>query len=166
MFFCHYSTLSVLLALGHACAAVSVLVAGLVELHRKAHPLVEQTLSGKVLHVSSMPCFQLAPQYILLGVAEALVTPSCGWNIPDETLSDDQRAPLDSRLLVSCSLAGSLISFQLIPSHIRGISLHFLTLSYGGGCLLGAFIIQLVHFCSEGRNKNYRSIAYMCIFMN
>uniref|UniRef100_M4AXW6 Solute carrier family 15 member 5 n=1 Tax=Xiphophorus maculatus TaxID=8083 RepID=M4AXW6_XIPMA len=104
--------------LGHACAAVSVLVAGLVELHRKAHPLVEQTLSGKVLHVSSMPCFQLAPQYILLGVAEALVTPS------------------------------SLISFQLIPSHIRGISLHFLTLSYGGGCLLGAFIIQLVHFCS------------------
>ncbi|XP_032407251.1 LOW QUALITY PROTEIN: solute carrier family 15 member 5 [Xiphophorus hellerii] len=121
MFFCRYSTLSVLLALGHACAAVSVLVAGLVELHRKAHPLVEQTLSGKVLHVSSMPCFQLAPQYILLGVAEALVTPSC-----------------------------SLISFQLIPSHIRGISLHFLTLSYGGGCLLGAFIIQLVHFCSGG----------------
>ncbi|PWA24826.1 hypothetical protein CCH79_00010064 [Gambusia affinis] len=109
------------ITLGHACAAVSVLVAGLVELHRKAHPLVEQTLSGKILRVSSMPCFQLAPQYILLGVAEALVTPSC-----------------------------SLVSFQLIPNHIRGISLHFLTLSYGGGCLLGAFIIQLVHFCSGG----------------
>ncbi|XP_047244430.1 solute carrier family 15 member 5 isoform X1 [Girardinichthys multiradiatus] len=109
------------ITLGHTCAAVSLLVAGFLELHRKAYPLVEQTLSGKVLHVSSMPCFQLAPQYILLGVAEALVTPAC-----------------------------SLISFQLIPSHIRGISLHFLTLSYGGGCLLGAFIIQLVHFCSRG----------------
>ncbi|XP_038161407.1 solute carrier family 15 member 5 isoform X3 [Cyprinodon tularosa] len=109
------------ITLGHACAAMSVLVAGLVEIHRKAYPLVEQTLSGKVLHVSSMPCFQLAPQYILLGVAEALVTPAC-----------------------------CLISFQLIPSHIRGISLHFLTLSYGGGCLLSAFIIQLVYFCSGG----------------
>ena len=64
-------------ALGHACATLSVLVAGLSELQRKAYPLVEQTLSGKVLHVSSMPCFQLAPQYILLGLAEALVTPAC-----------------------------------------------------------------------------------------
>jgi solute carrier family 15 protein 5 len=54
-----------------------MLVAGLSELHRKAYPLLEQTLSGKVLLVSSMPCFQLAPQYILLGLAEALVTPAC-----------------------------------------------------------------------------------------
>ncbi|XP_056138384.1 solute carrier family 15 member 5 [Lampris incognitus] len=107
--------------LGHACAALSVLVAGLFELHRKAFPLVEQTLSGKVLQVSSMPCFQLAPQYILLGLAEALVTPAC-----------------------------SLISFQLTPCHIRGISLHFLTLSYGGGCFLGAVIIQLLYFFSGG----------------
>uniref|UniRef100_A0A3Q3EBG7 Solute carrier family 15 member 5 n=1 Tax=Labrus bergylta TaxID=56723 RepID=A0A3Q3EBG7_9LABR len=101
-------------ALGHVCATLSVLVAGLSELQRKSYPLVEQTLLGKVLQVSSMPCFQLAPQYILLGLAEALVTPAC-----------------------------SLISFQLTPNHIRGISLHFLTLSYGGGCFLGAFIIQL-----------------------
>uniref|UniRef100_A0A8C2WQX5 Solute carrier family 15 member 5 n=1 Tax=Cyclopterus lumpus TaxID=8103 RepID=A0A8C2WQX5_CYCLU len=108
-------------ALGHACATLSVLVAGLSELWRKAYPLVEQTLSGKVLQVSSMPCFQLAPQYILLGLAEALVTPAC-----------------------------SLISFQLTPSHIKGISLHFLTLSYGGGCFLGAFLIQLVFFLSGG----------------
>lgn len=50
-------------------------------------------------------------------------------------------------------MAGSLISFQLTPSHIRGISLHFLTLSYGGGCFLGAFIIQLVYFTSGGKNK-------------
>ncbi|XP_037110160.1 solute carrier family 15 member 5 [Syngnathus acus] len=107
--------------LGHACAALSVLVAGLSELHRKAFPLVEQTLSGKVLQVSSMPCFHLAPQYILLGLAEALVTPAC-----------------------------SLISFQLTPGHIRGISLHFLTLSYGGGCFLGAICIQLVYFMPGG----------------
>ncbi|XP_071360231.1 solute carrier family 15 member 5 isoform X3 [Trachinotus anak] len=109
------------ITLGHACATLSVLVAGLSELQRKTYPLVEQTLSGKVLQVSSMPCFQLAPQYILLGLAEALVTPAC-----------------------------SLISFQLTPSHIRGISLHFLTLSYGGGCFLGAFIIQLAYFLSGG----------------
>ncbi|KAM9376094.1 solute carrier family 15 member 5 [Pholidichthys leucotaenia] len=110
-----------LITLGHACAALSVLVAGLSELQRKVYPLVEQTLSGKVLQVSSLPCFQLAPQYILLGVAEALVTPAC-----------------------------SLISFQLTPSHIRGISLHFLTLSYGGGCFLGAFITQIAYFLSGG----------------
>ncbi|XP_005734955.1 solute carrier family 15 member 5 [Pundamilia nyererei] len=108
-------------ALGHACATLSVLVAGLTELQRKSYPLVEQTLSGKLLQVSSMPCFQLAPQYILLGLAEALVTPAC-----------------------------SLISFQLTPNHIRGIALHFLTLSYGGGCFLGAFIIQLMYFLSGG----------------
>ncbi|XP_026167009.1 solute carrier family 15 member 5 [Mastacembelus armatus] len=109
------------ITLGHACATLSVLVAGLSELQRKAYPLVEQTLSGKVLQVSSMPCFQLAPQYILLGLAEALVTPAC-----------------------------SFISFQLTPSHIRGIALHFLTLSYGGGCFLGALIIQLAFFLSGG----------------
>ncbi|XP_023811909.1 solute carrier family 15 member 5 isoform X2 [Oryzias latipes] len=110
-----------LIALGHACAALSVLGAGVSEMWRRLHPLVEQTLSGKVLQVSSMPCFHLAPQYVLLGVAEALVTPAC-----------------------------SLISFQLTPSHIRGISLHFLTLSYGGGCFLGALILQLVHAVSGG----------------
>uniref|UniRef100_A0A3P8W9K5 Solute carrier family 15 member 5 n=1 Tax=Cynoglossus semilaevis TaxID=244447 RepID=A0A3P8W9K5_CYNSE len=105
--------------LGHVCATLSVLVAGVSELQRKTYPLVEQTLSGRVLQVSAMPCFQLAPQYILLGLAEALVTPA------------------------------SLISFQLTPSHIRGISLHFLTLSYGGGCFLGAFIVQLAYFLSR-----------------
>lgn len=66
-----------LAALGHACATLSVLVAGLAELQRKSYPPVEQTLSGKVLQVSSMPCFKLSLQYILLGLAEALVTPSC-----------------------------------------------------------------------------------------
>ncbi|KAI1238759.1 hypothetical protein IHE44_0011845 [Lamprotornis superbus] len=58
--------------IGHLCAALSVLVAGFSEIHRKRFPQVEQTLSKEVLLVSSMPCFHLAPQYILLGVAEAL----------------------------------------------------------------------------------------------
>lgn len=57
----------------------------------------------------------------------------------------------DKSSAVTSSLAGSLISFQLTPSHIRGISLHFLTLSYGGGCFLGAFLIQLVYFPSGGK---------------
>lgn len=75
----HFSGLCVRLleALGHACATLSILVAGISEIYRKEYPLVEQTLSGKTLSVSSMVCFQLAPQYILLGVAEALVTPAC-----------------------------------------------------------------------------------------
>ncbi|XP_020786775.2 solute carrier family 15 member 5 [Boleophthalmus pectinirostris] len=109
------------ITLGHALAALSLLLAGFSELQRKTYPLVEQTLSGKVLQVSSMPCYFLAPQYILLGIAEALVTPTC-----------------------------SFISFQLTPSHIRGISLHFLTLSYGGGCFLGAFIVLLLYLISGG----------------
>uniref|UniRef100_A0A8C3RCE0 Solute carrier family 15 member 5 n=1 Tax=Cyanoderma ruficeps TaxID=181631 RepID=A0A8C3RCE0_9PASS len=64
---------------GHLSAALSVMVAGFSEMHRKHFPQVEQTLSQEVLLVSSMSCFHLAPQYILLGVAEALVTPSCSW---------------------------------------------------------------------------------------
>ncbi|TNN00525.1 hypothetical protein fugu_011771 [Takifugu bimaculatus] len=67
---------SKVITIGHVCATLSVLVAALSELQRKSCALVEQTLSGKVLLVSSMPCFQLAPQYILLGLAEALVTPA------------------------------------------------------------------------------------------
>lgn len=56
---------------------MSLLVAGVYEIHRKWFPMVEQTLSGKVLLVSSMSCLQLAPQYVLLGLAEALVAPAC-----------------------------------------------------------------------------------------
>ncbi|XP_016329856.1 solute carrier family 15 member 5-like [Sinocyclocheilus anshuiensis] len=109
------------ITMGHACAALSALLAGISEIHRKNYPQVEQTLSGKVLHVSSMTCFQLTPQYILLGVAEAFVTPAC-----------------------------FLISFCLTPSNLRGVSLHFLTLSYGGGCFLGAFLIHILYFVSGG----------------
>uniref|UniRef100_A0A663EB99 Solute carrier family 15 member 5 n=1 Tax=Aquila chrysaetos chrysaetos TaxID=223781 RepID=A0A663EB99_AQUCH len=93
-------------------AALSVMVAGFSEIHRKHFPQVEQTLSEEVLLVSSMPCFHLAPQYILLGVAEALVTPSC-----------------------------SLLAFRLVPERIRGISMHFLTLFNGAGCFMGPHLI-------------------------
>ncbi|KAL2093299.1 hypothetical protein ACEWY4_010611 [Coilia grayii] len=109
------------ITLGHTCATLSTLVAGVSEMYRKEYPLLEQTLSGNLLQVSSMACFQLTPQYILLGVAEALVTPAC-----------------------------SIISFCLTPGHLRGIALHFLTLSYGGGCFLGALIVQLVFSVSGG----------------
>ncbi|XP_061085825.1 solute carrier family 15 member 5 [Conger conger] len=119
----HKSPLSpnTLIVAGHACAALSVLAAGLAELQRKSYPLVEQSLSGKALHVSSMGCFQLTPQYILLGVAEALVTPAC-----------------------------SLLAFRLAPGSVRGVSLNLLALSYGGGCFLGALVIQLVYLLSGG----------------
>ncbi|CAB1331677.1 unnamed protein product [Coregonus sp. 'balchen'] len=92
----------------------------------KGYPLTEQALSGKVLQVSAMACYQLAPQYILLGLAEHVF--------------------LTHLLLLYCSV----ISFHLTPSHIRGISLHFLPLSYRGGCFLRALIIQLVYLLSGG----------------
>ncbi|KAM8777522.1 LOW QUALITY PROTEIN: solute carrier family 15 member 5 [Rhynchonycteris naso] len=56
-------------------AASSVIVAGFLEIHRKHFPLVEQTLSGQVLTVSSMPCFHLVLQ-VLLGIAETRVNPA------------------------------------------------------------------------------------------
>uniref|UniRef100_A0A8C3NJ84 Solute carrier family 15 member 5 n=1 Tax=Geospiza parvula TaxID=87175 RepID=A0A8C3NJ84_GEOPR len=99
--------------IGHLSAALSVMAAGFSEIHRKRFPQVEQTLSEELLLVSSMPCFHLAPQYILLGVAEALVTPSC-----------------------------SLLSFWLVPERMRGISMHFLALFNGAGCFMGALIVQ------------------------
>ncbi|XP_015723300.1 solute carrier family 15 member 5 [Coturnix japonica] len=106
---------------GQLSAALSVMAAGFSEIHRKHFPQVEQTLSEEVLLVSSMPCFHLAPQYILLGVAEALVTPSC-----------------------------ALLSFWFVPERIRGISMHFLTLFNGAGCFMGAFFVQTTHAGTQG----------------
>ncbi|NWX59221.1 S15A5 protein, partial [Promerops cafer] len=106
---------------GHLCAALSVMAAGFSEIHRKHFPQLEQTLSQEVLLVSSMPCFHLAPQYILLGVAEALVTPSC-----------------------------SLLSFWLVPERMRGISMHFLALFNGAGCFMGALFVQTAHAGTQG----------------
>ncbi|XP_060759208.1 solute carrier family 15 member 5 [Neoarius graeffei] len=107
--------------IGHVCAALSALIAGISEIHRKDYPQMDQTISGTVLQVSSVPCIHLAPQYILLGMAEAFVTPAC-----------------------------SVIAFCLTPINLRGISLHFLTLFYGGGCFLGALLIQFFYFVSGG----------------
>ncbi|XP_041058642.1 solute carrier family 15 member 5 isoform X2 [Carcharodon carcharias] len=106
---------------GHLCAVLSIVVAGISEVHRRSFPLVEQTLSGKVLLVSSMPCFQLAPQYLLLGIAEALVTPAC-----------------------------TLITFRLSPKSIQGIAMQFMTLFNGAGCFVGAIIIQTIYQISGG----------------
>ncbi|XP_056367626.1 solute carrier family 15 member 5 [Oenanthe melanoleuca] len=112
---------TIYIVVGHFCAALSVMVAGFSEIHRKHFPQVEQTLSKEVLLVSSMPCFHLAPQYILLGVAEALVTPSC-----------------------------SLLSFWLVPERMRGISMHFLALFNGAGCFMGALFVQAAHTSTQG----------------
>ncbi|NXO00212.1 S15A5 protein, partial [Rhinopomastus cyanomelas] len=109
------------IVVGQLSAALSVMVAGFSEIHRKHFPQVQQTLSEEVFLVSSMPCLHLVPQYILLGVAEALVTPSC-----------------------------SLLSFWLVPEKIRGISMHFLTLFNGAGCFMGAFFVQTAHTGTKG----------------
>ncbi|XP_037704286.1 solute carrier family 15 member 5 [Choloepus didactylus] len=106
---------------GNLTAASSVMVAGFSEIHRKHFPPVEQTTSGKVLTVSSMPCFHLVLQYVLLGVAETLVNP-----------------------------AVSVISYSFVPSNIRGTSMNFLTLFNGLGCFLGALLVELVYLISEG----------------
>ncbi|NWI06254.1 S15A5 protein, partial [Tichodroma muraria] len=112
---------TIYIAVGHLSAALSVTAAGFSEIHRKRFPRVRQTLSEEVLLVSSMPCFHLAPQYVLLGVAEALVTPSC-----------------------------SLLSFWLVPERMRGISMHFLALFNGAGCFLGALFVQTAHTGTQG----------------
>ncbi|NWW72879.1 S15A5 protein, partial [Climacteris rufus] len=112
---------TIYIVVGQLFATLSVLAAGFSEMHRKHFPQVQQTLSEEVLLVSSMPCFHLAPQYILLGVAEALVTPSC-----------------------------SLLSFRLVPERMRGISMHFLALFNGAGCFMGAFFVQTAHAGSQG----------------
>ncbi|KAM9073808.1 solute carrier family 15 member 5 [Megaptera novaeangliae] len=106
---------------GNVSAALSVMVAGFFEIHRKHfHPL-EQPLSGKVVTVSSMPCFHLVLQYVLLGVGETLVNPAL-----------------------------SVISHRFVPSTIRGNFMNCLTLFNGFGCFMGALMVELVYLISEG----------------
>ncbi|XP_004693300.1 PREDICTED: solute carrier family 15 member 5 [Condylura cristata] len=113
--------LSVCIITGNLSAALSVMVAGFFEIHRKHFPPVEQLHSGKVLTVSSMSCSHLVLQYILLGVAETLVNP-----------------------------AYSVISYQFVPSTMKGTSLNFLTLFNGFGCFTGALLVESVYLISEG----------------
>ncbi|XP_044082807.1 solute carrier family 15 member 5 [Neovison vison] len=105
---------------GNLSAALSVMVAGFFEIHRKHFPPVEQPLSGKVVTVSSMPCFHLALQYVLLGVAETLVSPAFS------------------------------VIYRFVPNTIRGTSMNFLTLFNGFGCFMGALLVEMVYVISEG----------------
>ncbi|XP_047722849.1 solute carrier family 15 member 5 [Prionailurus viverrinus] len=105
---------------GNLSAALSVMVAGFFEIHRKHFPPMEQPLSGKVLTVSSMPCFHLVLQYILLGVAETLVNPAFS------------------------------VIHRFVPSTIRGTCMNLLTLFNGFGCFMGALLVELVYLISEG----------------
>ncbi|XP_062051492.1 solute carrier family 15 member 5 [Lepus europaeus] len=113
--------LSAFIIAGNLSAALSVMVAGFMEIHRKRFPPMEQPLSGKVIIVSSMPCVYLVLQYILLGVAETLVNP-----------------------------AFSVISHRHVPNTIRGTFMNFLTLFNGFGCFTGALLVELVCLISEG----------------
>ncbi|XP_007942642.1 solute carrier family 15 member 5 [Orycteropus afer afer] len=106
---------------GNLAAALSVMVAGFFETYRKDFPPMEQTLSGKVLIVSSMPCFHLVLQYLLLGVAETLVNPAL-----------------------------SVLSYRFVPSSARGTSMNFSSLFNGFGCFMGALLVELVYLISEG----------------
>ncbi|XP_004626156.1 solute carrier family 15 member 5 [Octodon degus] len=113
--------LSACLIAGNLAAALSVMIAGCFEIHRKQFPPMEQPCSGKVLAVSSMPGLHLVLQYILLGVAETLVNP-----------------------------ASSVIVYRFVPHTIRGTSMNFLTLFNGFGCYTGALLVKLVYLISEG----------------
>ncbi|KAM8973716.1 solute carrier family 15 member 5 [Pelodytes ibericus] len=106
---------------GHLCAALSLAVAGVYEIHRKNFPLVEQTLSGKVFQVSSMSIFHLVPQYALLGLAEAMVVPSC-----------------------------SVITLCFAPTQIRGLAVNFLTLFSAAGSFLSAVMVEAAFLVSDG----------------
>ncbi|XP_072006634.1 solute carrier family 15 member 5 [Engystomops pustulosus] len=106
---------------GQVVAAASLLIAGIYEIHRKGFPVVEQTLSGKVLLVSSMSCLHLTPQYIFLGMAEAMVAPAC-----------------------------SFITFCLAPTRIRGVCMTTMTTFQALGCFLGALLIEVTFIASKG----------------
>ncbi|XP_040599389.1 solute carrier family 15 member 5 [Mesocricetus auratus] len=111
--------LSACIIVGNGCAALSVAIAGFLEIHRKLTP--EQSPSGKAFSVSSLSCGSLVPQYVLLGVSEALVNP-----------------------------AVSAVIHRFIPSTFRGPSMNFLSLSHGFACFSGALLVELVYLVSKG----------------
>lgn len=143
--------------IGHVCAALSALIAGISEIHRKDYPQMDQTISGTVLQVSSVPCIHLAPQYILLGMAEAFVTPACKHSFLCTNLYSIHCHCNTSAFYFLFLYSGSVIAFCLTPINLRGISLHFLTLFYGGGCFLGALLIQFFYFVSGGKDTVFTS---------
>ncbi|XP_028728087.1 solute carrier family 15 member 5 [Peromyscus leucopus] len=111
--------LSAYIIAGNGCAAVSVAIAGFLEIHRKLTQ--EQSPPGKGFSVSSLAYGSLVPQYVLLGVSEALVNP-----------------------------AVSMVIHRFIPSTFRGTSMNFLTLFHGFACFSGALLVELVYLISEG----------------
>ncbi|XP_075838039.1 solute carrier family 15 member 5 [Microtus pennsylvanicus] len=111
--------LSACIIAGSSCAALSVVIAGFLEIHRKL--TWELSPSGKGFSVSSLAFGSLVPQYVLLGVSEALVNP-----------------------------AVSMAIHRFIPSTFRGTSMNFLTLSHGFACFTGALLVELVYLISKG----------------
>uniref|UniRef100_A0A8C0A3S1 Solute carrier family 15 member 5 n=1 Tax=Bos mutus grunniens TaxID=30521 RepID=A0A8C0A3S1_BOSMU len=114
------SFLSACILAGNLGAALSVLVAGFFEIHRKHFPPVEQLLSGKAVTVSSMAWSHLVLQYVLLRVAETLVNPAFS------------------------------VIHRFVPSTIRGTFMNCLTLINGFACFMGALLFESVYLISEG----------------
>ncbi|XP_049638857.1 solute carrier family 15 member 5 [Suncus etruscus] len=112
--------LSACIIAGNLCAVLSVMVAGFLEIYRKHFPSMEQPRSGKLLSVSSMPCVYLVLPYLLLGMAEMMVSPAFS------------------------------VIHRFVPRNIRGSSKNLLTLFNGFGCFTGALMVQLVSLFSEG----------------
>ncbi|CAH7429433.1 Slc15a5 [Phodopus roborovskii] len=110
--------LSACIIAGNGCAALSVAIAGFLEIHRKLTP--EQASSGKASSVSSLACGSLVPQYVLLGVSEALANP-----------------------------AVSAVIHRFIPSIFRGTPTNVLSLFHGFACFSGALLVELVYLISK-----------------
>ncbi|KAL1775764.1 solute carrier family 15 member 5 [Sigmodon hispidus] len=66
--------LSACIIVGNGCTALSVAIAGFLEVYRKFTQ--EQSPSGKDVSDTSLACGFLIPQYVLLGVSEVLVNPA------------------------------------------------------------------------------------------
>uniref|UniRef100_A0A8C4X0Q3 Uncharacterized protein n=1 Tax=Eptatretus burgeri TaxID=7764 RepID=A0A8C4X0Q3_EPTBU len=97
-------------ACGQACAAGSLLVATLIELYRRTRPSMRQSLGGTSLMASSMPGLLLAPQYLLLGLADALSSPTASFLVFVTVPSSYRRAAtqLSALLCRHGSLSGHL----------------------------------------------------------
>ncbi|XP_055990569.1 solute carrier family 15 member 5 [Sorex fumeus] len=112
--------LSACIIAGHLCAALSVMVAGILEIYRKHFPPMQQPRSGEAISVSSMPCAYLVLQYVLLGAAEMLVGPAFS------------------------------VIYRFVPRAIRGSTRNLLTLFNGFGCFTGALLVQVIYLLTEG----------------
>ncbi|XP_069867751.1 solute carrier family 15 member 5 [Dipodomys merriami] len=156
---------------GPLAAALSLGLAGLVEMRRRLQPLVWRRRPGGVAAVSSLPGLHLLPQYLLLGLADALGRPAetarAGarmgedqpgtWGIQSNpsttTLSHDDDDGDDDDGDDGDDDGGdaSLLAESSVPGALQGeASRTLLPLLRGFACFAGALLVALVHLISEG----------------